>query len=648
MAINFPTAPTTNQTYTYNGRTWTYNGVGWQATGASGLSVYTKTGFTATAAQTTFTVAYTLGFVDVYYNGSKLSTTEYTATNGTSVVLGTACSANDIVETIAWTVSTTLNPALGVATATSLAIGGATIGANALAVTGTTNLAGLVTATTGISSTLTTDATSDTTGSIVTAGGISMQKALWVGTTSRHVGAVTMNAALTYGGITLSNAVTGTGNMVLSASPTLTGTLTAAAGTFSSTFGATGAATFGSTIASGAITSTGAVTGTYFTATAAATNGLGLVAANTPALYASTTEFMRSTTSLTTFALATTHTGATTLSAALTYGGITLSNAVTGTGNMCLSASPTLTGTLTAAAITASGQIVTTEATGASSTTTGSIHTAGGLGVVGTSWFGANMKLSKTGSAQFIINGTTEGIVLFQNAGTSLWELTANLTSDYAGIYSYTKGATCLRVDNDGKVNANYALAVGGAATFSSTIASGAITSTGAVTGTLFTPTATGNNGLGLAAANTPAFYASTTEVLRATTSLLTVQLAATLASTLSVANTITLANTNANVFALVGSTNTTLSASGTTAFPAGNQILLHVAETSNTGAAALFLCFRNGSAPFIVTQGGSSVFSNAQGTVNCINVYWNGTALTIENGYSSSRVIVTGAYKIS
>src|SRR6185503_11655474 len=39
---------------------------------------------------------------------------------------------------------------------------------------------------------------------------------------------------LTYGGVTLSNAVTGTGNMVLSASPTFTGTLTAAATAFSS------------------------------------------------------------------------------------------------------------------------------------------------------------------------------------------------------------------------------------------------------------------------------------------------------------------------------------------------------------------------------------------------------------------------------
>jgi hypothetical protein len=69
----------------------------------------------------------------------------------------------------------------------------------------------------GVSSTLVTDATSATTGSIITAGGISTQKALWVGTTS------TLAGAITYGGITLSNSVTGTGSMVLSASPTLTG-----------------------------------------------------------------------------------------------------------------------------------------------------------------------------------------------------------------------------------------------------------------------------------------------------------------------------------------------------------------------------------------------------------------------------------------
>jgi hypothetical protein len=60
------------------------------------------TAFTATAGQTTFTVSYSVGFVDVFYNGSKLAAAEFTATNGTSIVLGTACVVNDIVEVVAY------------------------------------------------------------------------------------------------------------------------------------------------------------------------------------------------------------------------------------------------------------------------------------------------------------------------------------------------------------------------------------------------------------------------------------------------------------------------------------------------------------------------------------------------------------------
>lgn len=44
---------------------------------------------------------------------------------------------------------------------------------------------------------------------------------------SGTIGAFNINGALTYGGVTLSNSVTGTGSMVLSASPALTGTPTA-------------------------------------------------------------------------------------------------------------------------------------------------------------------------------------------------------------------------------------------------------------------------------------------------------------------------------------------------------------------------------------------------------------------------------------
>ena len=58
--------------------------------------------FTATAGQTTFSIAYTVGQLDVYYNGSKLAPAEFTATNGTSFTLATACFAGDIVDAVAY------------------------------------------------------------------------------------------------------------------------------------------------------------------------------------------------------------------------------------------------------------------------------------------------------------------------------------------------------------------------------------------------------------------------------------------------------------------------------------------------------------------------------------------------------------------
>jgi predicted heme/steroid binding protein len=58
--------------------------------------------FTATGGQTTFSVTYSVGLIDVFYNGAKLAAAEYTATNGTSVVLASACVAGDIVEIIAY------------------------------------------------------------------------------------------------------------------------------------------------------------------------------------------------------------------------------------------------------------------------------------------------------------------------------------------------------------------------------------------------------------------------------------------------------------------------------------------------------------------------------------------------------------------
>ncbi len=57
--------------------------------------------FTATASQTTFTISggynATSSDIEVYVNGIKIPTADFTATNGTSVVLGTACAVNDQV-----------------------------------------------------------------------------------------------------------------------------------------------------------------------------------------------------------------------------------------------------------------------------------------------------------------------------------------------------------------------------------------------------------------------------------------------------------------------------------------------------------------------------------------------------------------------
>jgi hypothetical protein len=70
-------------------------------------------------------------------------------------------------------------------------------------------------------------------------------KDLWLAGNANFAGTTTLGGALTYGGVTLSNAVTGTGNMVLSASPTLTGTISGANASLSGTLAVTGVATLG-------------------------------------------------------------------------------------------------------------------------------------------------------------------------------------------------------------------------------------------------------------------------------------------------------------------------------------------------------------------------------------------------------------------
>lgn len=103
MAIDFPSSPTTGQSYTDSstGQTWIYNGTGWAS--SYNRSSVVRQSYTASAAQTTFTVSggYSPGLLDVYQNGVKLvSGSDYTATNGTTFVLTAAATAGDSVE--AW------------------------------------------------------------------------------------------------------------------------------------------------------------------------------------------------------------------------------------------------------------------------------------------------------------------------------------------------------------------------------------------------------------------------------------------------------------------------------------------------------------------------------------------------------------------
>lgn len=60
----------------------------------------TVTTFTATSGQTTFSTSYTVGYIDVFLNGVRLSAADYTATNGTSVVLASGAAAGDTVDIV--------------------------------------------------------------------------------------------------------------------------------------------------------------------------------------------------------------------------------------------------------------------------------------------------------------------------------------------------------------------------------------------------------------------------------------------------------------------------------------------------------------------------------------------------------------------
>lgn len=69
--------------------------------GAVGRSI---TEITASSNQTVFTTSggYTVGFLDVILNGSQLSNSDFSATNGTTVTLNSPATAGDLVRLVSY------------------------------------------------------------------------------------------------------------------------------------------------------------------------------------------------------------------------------------------------------------------------------------------------------------------------------------------------------------------------------------------------------------------------------------------------------------------------------------------------------------------------------------------------------------------
>ena len=68
----------------------------------------TRDSFTATASQTTFTTSqgYSVGFIDVFMNGIRLTGSDFTATDGSTVVLASGAAAGDLIDIIAYSTFT--------------------------------------------------------------------------------------------------------------------------------------------------------------------------------------------------------------------------------------------------------------------------------------------------------------------------------------------------------------------------------------------------------------------------------------------------------------------------------------------------------------------------------------------------------------
>lgn len=132
-----------------------YDGANWIAASSAGSASLILYEYTATSSQTTFsgsddnsaTLSYTANNIQVVMNGVILDPSDYTATNGTSVVLASGAATGDLLNIYAFksfTVADTVSASAGGTFAANVAItGDLTVDTNTLYVDATNNRVGI-------------------------------------------------------------------------------------------------------------------------------------------------------------------------------------------------------------------------------------------------------------------------------------------------------------------------------------------------------------------------------------------------------------------------------------------------------------------------------------------------------------------------